>query len=180
MGGTKRKQTLESWKEGKLSTWCLTIDNREAHRQLLKRARQVEMQLEQQVSKRQKLESQAKCLKLEVKSLKSIQVKLATTIIRLKAGRSENHRGFSSKSWQSYSRQHQAVKKRRLASDIQSPLSFCEAECFNPTSISLVNKDTGNQEVLDLTTGSFSTAPHAETMESVDKLKSGLYVKDKF
>ena len=71
MGGTKRKQTLERWKEGKLSTWCLTIDNREAHRQLLKRTRQVEMQLEQQVSKRQKLESEAKCLKLEVKSLES-------------------------------------------------------------------------------------------------------------
>ena len=46
--------------------------------------------------------------------------------------------------------------------------------------MSLVNKDTGKQEVLDLTTGSFSSAPHAETMESDDKVKSGLYVKDKF
>ena len=135
------------------------------------------MQLEQQVSKRQKLESEAKCLKLEVKSLKSIQVKQATTIIRLKAGRLENHRGSSSKSWQSYSRQHQAVKKRRLASDIQSSLSFCEAGCFNPTSVSLVNKDTGKQEVLDLTIGSFSTAPHAETMESDDKTQVWIICK---
>ena len=125
MGDTKRKQTLERWKEGKLSTWCITIDKREVHRQLLKRTRQVEMQLEQQVSKRQKLESEAKCLKHEVKSFKSIQVKQETTIIRLKAGRSEN-RGFSCKSWQSYSRQHQAAKKRCLASDIQSSFHFAK------------------------------------------------------
>ena len=109
MGGTKRKLTLERWKEGKLSTWSLTIHSREAHRQLLKRTHQVEIQLEEQVSKRQKLESEAKFLKLEVKSLKCIQAKQATQIIRLKAGRPENHRGYSSKSWQSYSRQHQAV-----------------------------------------------------------------------
>ena len=51
MGGTKRKQTLERCKEGKLSTWSLTIRSREAHRQLLKRTHQVEMQLEEQVSK---------------------------------------------------------------------------------------------------------------------------------
>ena len=43
-----------------------------------------------------------------------------------------------------------------------------------------MNKDTGKQEVLDLTTGSFSTATHTETMESDNKLKSGLYVKGKF
>lgn len=49
-----------------------------------------------------------------------------------------------------------------------------------PKSVSLVNKDTGDQEVLDLTSGSFSSAVgNSGDLEREDKAKFALYVKDK-
>ena len=156
LGGTKRKQTLYNWKEGKLSIWAFTVDTDEARRQLLKRSHQVEVQLECEQVKRQKLEIEAKHTKREIKSLKKYQIDQATTIANLRAGRSESCHSSTSRDWQLYSPQHQAVKRKRFASDIRSSLSFCEKTPFKPMSVSLVNKNTGDEEVLDLTTGAFS------------------------
>lgn len=181
LGGTKCKQTLSNWKEGKLSIWSFTVNTKEAQRQLLKRSHQVEVQLEREKVKRQKLEAEAKNTKCEIKSLKKNQVEQARTIANLRAGRLESYRSSTSRDWQSYSKQHQAVKRKRLASEIQSSLSFCEETAFVPKSVSLVNKDTGDQEVLDLTSGSFSSAVgNSGDLEREDKAKFALYVKDKF
>ena len=66
MGGTKRKQQLQEWRA---SIWSLKIESREVLRQLHKRARQTEHQLECETLKRHKAEEDVKSLKSELKKL---------------------------------------------------------------------------------------------------------------
>ena len=87
LGGTKRKQTLSNWREGKLSIWSFTVNTKEVQRQLLKRSHQVEVQLECEQVKWQKSEVEVKHMKREVKLLKKNQVEQATAIANLRAGR---------------------------------------------------------------------------------------------
>ena len=105
-GWHEMQTTLSNWREGKLSIWSFTVYTKEAQRQLLKRCHQVEVQLECEQVKRQKLEVEVKHMKREVKLLKKSQVEQATAIANLRAGRPESSRS-TSRDWQSYS-QHTA------------------------------------------------------------------------
>lgn len=89
LGGKKRPEQLRRWKEGSESVWNFTVNEAEVRHQLLKRKRQVEVQLEQQVTKRRKLEK-------EVNELKRTNKKQAKAITRLQTGHSEKSRGPSS------------------------------------------------------------------------------------
>jgi len=87
------------------SVWNFTVNEAEVRHQLLKRKRQVEVQLEQQVTKRRKLEK-------KVNELKRTNKKQAKAITRVQTGHSEKSRGpSSSKVWNDYSRQHRSKKK---------------------------------------------------------------------
>ena len=101
LGGTKRKQTLSNWKEGKLLVWSFTFNTRETQRQVLKYTHQVEAQLHCEQTKWQKLETETKHMKWEIKLLKKNQVEQATTIANLKAGRPKSCRSSTSRDWQS-------------------------------------------------------------------------------
>ena len=68
LGGKKRPEQLRRWKEGPESVWNFTVNEAEVSRQLLKRKRQVEVQLEQQVTKRRKLEKEVNELKRTTRS----------------------------------------------------------------------------------------------------------------
>ena len=90
LGGNKRSQQLQRWKEGNESMWNFMENEMEVNRQLLKRSHQVEVQLAEEVIKRRKFEK-------EVKSLRSSNKKQVKIIVKLKTGKSLKCRGSSRK-----------------------------------------------------------------------------------
>lgn len=169
LGGTSREEQLRRWKD---SIWSLKIDSNEVLRQLRKRTLQTEHQLECEISKRRRAEKEVKSLKSEVKKLEKTHDKIST-------GKSSKTRGRSKKPWGSYSRQHQFVIKTGLANDIKKATCFTDNQHFQPISVELLNRDTGKKEFLDIEHGTFSS--HSDdVMDSEEKLKYTLFVKEKF
>ena len=125
LGGKKRPEQLRRWKEGPESVWNFTVNEAEVRHQLLKRKRQVEVQLEQQVTKRKKLEK-------EVNKFKRTN-KQAKAITRLQTGCSEKSRGpLSSKVWNDYCRQHRSKEKRDLANGVRVSLKSVRMKGSSP------------------------------------------------
>ena len=180
LGGTKHQQQLQKWQEGKDSIWSFTVDHAEAVRQLTKRNRQVEMQLENEVNKRRKIETEVKALKLEARSLHKVTRKQANMIVHLKMGRSEGGRGSSSKTWSEYSRQHRYAKKKALGLDIRAALSFCEGKCYQPISVELENIETHSREIVNVQDGTFLEVRKDSATSDEDRLRFALYIKEKF
>ena len=178
LGGTKRKEQLDKWRDGPASVWSFTVNSKEVCRQMAKRKLQVEQQLDHEVAKRMRFEEGIMTLKTEVKALHKAQKESARALGRLRMGLAVDTRGSSSKPWQSYSRQHKSIKKKRLASEIKAALLSC-SEPFQPVSVEVVNKDTGDKQFLDIASGTFS-ASSSSSMDLDDKIKFALYVKDKF
>ena len=81
-GGPKRKQLIEEWKE------TLSVDHKEVNKQLVCEKRRFEVQLDKEVSKRKKLESDDVSLKSDVKSLTKISKQQARIINALSTGKS--------------------------------------------------------------------------------------------
>lgn len=172
-GGKQREQQLLNWKEGKDSVWNFEVSEVEVNRQLLKRKRCVEAQIEEEVEKRRKLES-------EVKTLQCTTKKQSKMIARLSTGHKTNSRGPSSKSWCQYTRQQQYNKRKSLASSVQGALTFCEEEGFKPCSVEIENVDTGKHEVIDMASGVCSPVAAPVCSAESDSVHSVLYIKDKF
>lgn len=149
LGGTKRQQQLEKWRRGDHATWNFQVNETEVSRQLLHKKRKVEAQMDEECTKRRKLES-------ELGMQQKVNKQQAKVIARISTGRSSNSRGSSSKAWTEYSRQQQYNKKKGLAKGIQGVLSFCEDERFRPCTLELENIDTGNRETLDIDSGGYS------------------------
>ena len=173
MGGTKRDEQIERWKE---SVWSLKIESTEVLRQLRKRARQTEHQLECESSKRHRAEEEVKSLKAEVKKLEKTCDENLKTIKRLRTGKSEKSRGRSKKSWDMYSRQHQSVIKTSLANDVKNATCFIDNQHFQPISVELINRDTGKKERLDLDKGTYSSCSD-DVMDTDERLKYTLFVR---
>ena len=66
LGSNKRSQQLEHWKD---SMWEFCIGTVELNKQLLSKKRQVERELDKEVTKRRKLESEVTVLKETNKQL---------------------------------------------------------------------------------------------------------------
>ena len=69
--------------------------------------------------------------------------------------------------------------EKNLAGKIGNALTFCEETGYKACSVELQNVDTGNNEVLDISTGKFSDKEN-DVSDPVDKIHSSLYVKDKY
>ena len=82
--------------------WNLKVSEVEVKRQLLKRKRQVEVQLAEEVVKQRKFEKRSK-------NLRSSNKKQAKIIVKLRTGKSLKCRGSSRKQWKDYSN----TKKRK-------------------------------------------------------------------
>lgn len=158
----------------------LKNDLQSANKKLGQRKRRIEASLQAECTKRQKLELQVKELESSAKALKKTTQKQAVTIQKLRSGKSVSARGPSSKSWQSLSRQNRAVKKKQLAADIQSSLSFCDNSVFHPVSLQVENTHTGDSEVLDLKSGKFAAKTERCTLSGEEQLHLSLYVKERF
>ena len=92
-------------------------------------------------------------------------------------GKSESGRGNSSKSWTSYSRQHQTIKRKHLVADIKNVVSSCSTQ-LEPLTMKVLNAESGEVQHLDLEKGAF-TKPSSNGQEN-EILNSVLSVKDKF
>ena len=97
--------------------------------------------------------------------------------MKLNTGKSLKCRGYSRKQWTDYSRQQCHQKKKNFVTGIQAALSFCD-DCFRPCSVELENIDTGDHEVVDVQSGTFSKTAVSDSNKD-DRLYSTLYVKDK-
>ena len=62
LGGTKCQEQLIKWKDGSEATWNFVVNEVEVQRQLLKRKRLIEVQIEKESTKRRKLENEVKVL----------------------------------------------------------------------------------------------------------------------
>ena len=176
LGGSKRKQRINQWKE---SDWIFSVDPKEVSHQFIKRKRQLEVQLETEKKKRQKLESDSASHKKEVKNLRAVSKEQARAIVCLKTGKSEKSRGSSSKNWSEYCPSHRSVKKKQLVTGIKAALSACD-EHFSPLSVDIQNIESGEREVLDLTKGTLTPCRNLGEPSSENLTNFALYVKDKF
>ena len=89
-------------------------------------------------------------------------------------------RGPSSRVWQSYSRQQQLNKKKKLASEIQTALQFCEEQRFKPCNIEIENIDTNKREILNLDSSTYRLKQIENDNNDKDRLCAVTLVKDKF
>ena len=69
--------------------------------------------------------------------------------------------------------------EKNLAGKIGNALTFCEETGYKACSVELKKVGTGNNEVLDISTGKFSDKEN-NVSDPVDKIHSSLYVKDKY
>ena len=67
------------------------------------------------------------------------------------------------------------------ATTVKKSLTCCENEAFQPCSLELKDKDTGDQVILDVNKGTFAYKDElVKTTNTSDQICSTLYVKDKF
>ena len=98
-------------------------------------------------------------------------------ISRLRRGLQENTRANSSKPWQSYSRKQ--TIKRKSASEVRVALSsVLSNEHFTPLSVQFETKILVTEN-LDITHGCFSQSPSSADYADDEKVKFGLFVKDR-
>ena len=126
--GVQAPAKLSKWENGNESLWYFEVSQADLNKQMCQRKRSLEKQLSEEAAKRRKI-------KTEVKALRSTTKQQAKVISRLRPCRAESSRGSSSKLWHQYSRQQQHNKKKMLASNVTSVLSFCSVERFRPRSI---------------------------------------------
>ena len=166
LGGTKRLQVIDSWKN---SYWPLMINEQQ---QLKSRKRHLEEDLKREVCKRQKLE-------VEVQDLRA-RSKEQENVIAILQKDNKKGRGLSSKSWNSLSVQHQRVKRKKFVSRVTSALSVVNDQHFIPQSIEVTHRDSGQREVVDLNKGAFVKTGIDSKSKTDDLTSFALYVKDKF
>ena len=177
-GGIQREQKLHGWKEGPESVWFLRVSSVEVCQQLVKRKRQVETELIQEAQKRRKLENDLATLKGEMSTLQKAH-KRDANISRLRRGLQEITRANSSKPWQSYSRKQQTIK-RKSVSEVRVALSSVSSnEHFTPLSVQFETRILVTEN-LDITHGFFSQSPSSADNADDNKVKFGLFVKDRF
>ena len=156
-------ETLQKWKD---EYWQLEVDISEVKQNELKR--KLEDQLEKEQEKRRRLEN-------EVETLKKANKKLTKqTIYGSSIGR-----GPSTRTWQSYSRQQQLNKKKKMASELKSTLEICGEQHFKAHSIEVENIDTNKREILDLDTSVYIPKPMDNSSDK-DRLHTITLIKDKF
>lgn len=179
VGGTKRKEILESWK-GPQSTWEVHIDLVDTTKSLVKEKRKADRQLASERAKRQKLEEEVKASKKSAKALEVVNRRLKTSLLSAKA----THGGHSGrmarrKSWSQLSRQQQSCRRRQIHLDVESSLAFLENDGFVVRSLELENLETKEKQSLDVKSGKFSSSKGivSQNDHDSDLLRLVLYVK---
>ena len=163
MGAYKCMETIESWKD---EEWRLEVDVSEVKHHEIKR--KFEAKLEREKEKRKRLEQ-------EITTLQNASKKLTKQCV----SGNPIGRGPSTRSWQSYSRQQQLNKKKKLANGIQTALQFCKEERFKACNVEIENIDTNKREIINLDRQLYQPTP-TFTGSDEDRLCAVTLVKDKF
>jgi len=82
------------------------------------------------------------------------------------------------KPWKQCTRQQKYNRKKFLVHDVEEALNFCESKGFKLQSVEFQNANTGEVDVLDISTGKFCDKENLTTSLD-DRAHSLLYVKDK-
>ena len=176
-GGKKRSQILNSWKS---SSWEFIVNKSEINNLLVNRKRKYETHLHEETCKRQKLESTVQELTDKISNRTKLQEEIAALKEKNKtlSKTLAESKKRSTKPWKECTRQQKHNRKKVLAHDVEEALSFCEDKGFKPHSVELQNVETGEVDVLDISTGTFCDKENHET--ATNSPHSLLYVKDKF
>ena len=148
-GSYGRQKLLEKWKKCPYSSWKFTYTSTQS------RGKRVALKLEEEVCKRQKLESECKQLTTTVKK----QVK---KIASLQTGTPVSYRQSS----KCYSRQQKYNIKQKLAKNVTTALSFCDENNFQPHEVTFKNTDNGKLEKLNITAGKFTSQENCDVVSS--------------
>ena len=176
LGSKRREAQLLKWKEGPDAVWTFTVGESEINKQLLHRKRSMEEELHAETTKRRCLE--VKVDKLQTKVKQQAQVIINTNVSRKK---------YLKKPLADCSRQQQYNRKKKMIKEVNTSLSVCKTEGYDPQYLEIQSKETGNCEVIDLSGESVSDRSN-KTLSIFDKsnrngsdyVHSSLYVKDKF
>ena len=145
---------LSKWKEGKESTWNFLVDGVKLCQQLLHQKRKVEVQLNEEVLNRKKCGEIVHKFK-ETQSQVSFQTSSHTR-----------------KPLSEVSRQQQYNRKKEMA-------NYCENEGFQPGLLELLDKNTGNHMVLDVSKGTFTCKDEQAKSTGVStRIYSTLHIKN--
>ena len=165
LGSKSRLIKLNKWKDGKESNWNFVVDGIKLNQQLLHQKQKIEVKLDEEILKRKKCEEEV--LKLQ----KTIQQQTQESSLKR----------HTRKPLSEVSRQQQYNRKKQMATTVKKSLTCCENEAFQPCSLELKDKDTGDQVILDVNKGTFAYKDEVvKTTNTSDQICSTLYVKDKF
>ena len=148
----------------------------EINKQLLHRKRSLEEELLAETTKRRCLE--VKVDKLQTKVKQQPQIIINTNVSKKK---------YIKKPLADCSRQQKYNRKKKMIKEVNTSLSVCKSEGYDPRYIEIQSKETGNCEVIDLSGESASDRTNKilsifgkSNRNGNDDVHSSLYVKDKF
>jgi len=148
LGGSGRAKVLEKWKE---TTWTLELRGtgneivchsnrkRKPEHAVIQSTRSKQLRLE-------KLEETTRSLEDVTNQLLALEESSKRLCAVLRDDGQPSSTSRRKKAWSDIdcSVQHQSKKRREIASDVKTALSFTENEDFTPMQVDLVHKDTGD------------------------------------
>ena len=177
LGGPARAKLTGKWKE---TTWKIKLKGNEIVPSRKRKSEHVIIQSSR--NKQVKLQEKLKETTQKLKDVTNQFQLLEESSKRLSAALKEKGESKCSsrrkKPWANCSVQYQRKKRREIARDVNTALSFTENEDFTPTRVELTHKDTG--EVLSVgQDGSTSIEKRTDSKPSSDdQVDKTLYVKE--
>ena len=145
--GPRQAAQLDLWRNGKQSTWSITINETEVTVLLLRKRKITQDKLENKTTKRKKLQGEVD--KQAKKQAKEIE--------QMKSGNLTTQKYHHKRSWSESFRQAKHKKKKKNANDLLHATSFCKDSVFKPCSVNIQNIKTGSHDTLDLSIGKFTS-----------------------
>ena len=181
LGGTGRARQLKKWKD---TAWMIELQENEVIQCSNARKRKPDNVLSQSARKKcMKLESELKEsnkklkeITNQMKLLENSSKKLSSALIN--SGNS-TARVRSKKRWSQCSPQYQRRKRKQIAQNVQTALSFVSDEDFQHTRVELRNNETGEVVVVNSDGQAVVPKPNRSTPNH-DLVKQTLYVKERY
>lgn len=177
--GAKRTKILEDWRTGVNAVWKLSINCTEVNKELSAQISVNEKKLNQLVQVNNELKTQLEGTKQKLKEIQNFQSQIIKSNKRMSSALANS--GSKPKrrrqSISKLSRQQKLTRRKQLHTDVVQALSFLDDDGVHPSSVTLVDNNTTETEVLDLESGIY-TKP--QDSDSLSKAELALFVKDRF
>lgn len=182
LGGTGRARQIQKWKDTK---WPIELHDKEIIPSNRKR-KPDNVLIQSSKPKYAKVESDLKESKKKLKDMTN-QVQLLNRSnkklsLALKANGVSNAstpvRGRGKKKWTQYSSQYQRKKRKQIAQDVRSALSFVADDNFEHTKVELRNSESG--EVLTVHNDGRTLVQKQHSPEPQNLVSKTLYIKERY